>query len=201
MGGIVKTSSDAGALSRRDSHIRLIESTTRPEPEPSRDHLAQPRPTPRRMPAIYLSHGAPPLADDTLLDPRAGRLVGRPAEAARHPGHLRALGGGAAHHRRDHHGPAGLRLLGVPRALLPGDVRRSRRAGPRRAGPQAAGRARARHPRRPASRAGPRRLRPAGRDVPGRRHPDAADLHADARPASGSSRSGAGWRRCATRAC
>ena len=140
---------------------------------------------PARMPAVYLSHGAPPLADDAPLDPRARRLVGRAC-----PGRARSWSISAHWEEAPltigatTTVPAGLRLLGLSRALLPGDVRRARCARAGRAGAQAARRTRHRHARGAAPWARPRRLRPARRDVPGGRHPDPADLDADARPAT-----------------
>ena len=67
-----------------------------------------------RMPALYLSHGAPPLADDApwtreLADWSAGL-----PPTQRHPDDLGALGGGAAHDRGHDAGSPGLRLLGLP---------------------------------------------------------------------------------------
>ena len=69
------------------------------------------------MPALYLSHGAPPLADDPVW---TGQLAAWSTDLPRRgdPHGLRPLGGGAADARRHDRGAAGLRLLGLPRALL-----------------------------------------------------------------------------------
>ena len=90
-------------------------------------HLAGPDaghvPRPRRAAA-----GRRPALDDA-----AGGLGRGAAQADRDPRGLRALGGGAADDRRDRRRrAAGLRLLGLPRALLPGDLPGPRRARPGR---------------------------------------------------------------------
>ena len=72
------------------------------------------------MPALYLSHGAPPLADDPALDRRARRLERRPAPAGVDPGGVRALGVRAADRRRHRHRAADLRLRRLRAALLRG---------------------------------------------------------------------------------
>ena len=86
-----------------------------------------------RLPVLYLSHGAPPLADDPQWTRELADWASVTAAATSDPRGLRALGGGSAHARRDHDGSARLRLLGIPRAVLPGDLPRARRPRTRRA--------------------------------------------------------------------
>ena len=61
---------------------------------------------PGQMPVLYLSHGAPPLADDPLWPGRAGGVVRRTAAPQGDPDGLGALGGGPADPRRDRDGAA-----------------------------------------------------------------------------------------------
>ncbi len=101
-----------------------------------------PEPATTPMPVIYLSHGAPPLADDTewtgqlaawsadLPKPAAILVVSAHWEEA-------PLTLGATDDRA-----SGVRLLGLPGALLPGPVRRTGRPRPGRQGPQACSRRR-----------------------------------------------------------
>ena len=136
------------------------------------------------QPVLYLSHGAPPLADDPCgrASSRSGPAAAR--QAGQHPRRLRPLGGGPAgavvHDRR----AALLRLLGLPAEVL---RRHLCGAGRRRAcRPGGGDRGRARPAGAPGRepRAGPRRLRAARRDVPRRRRARPPDVDAHPRPAS-----------------
>ena len=49
------------------------------------------------LPSIYLSHGAPPVFDDTPLDEPAVRVVTHPAQAERDPRDQRPLGISTSH--------------------------------------------------------------------------------------------------------
>lgn len=141
------------------------------------DHLgrgrrsdARPVPRPRR----------PAAGGRRALDLAAGRVGEGPAHAGVDPDGLGPLGVGApdgwgdARRRAPH-----LRLLRVPRALLPHDLPVAGRAGARGAGrrPDAGHR-----DRRPAARPrpGPRRVRAPSRDVSEGRRPRAPDVDADA---------------------
>ena len=85
---------------------------------------------PGRLPAVYLGHGAPTLIDDATWPAElAAWAAGLPA-AQVDPGRQRALAVGAAHARRHRPGAARLRLLRLPRALLPDPLRLPRRARP-----------------------------------------------------------------------
>ena len=69
--------------------------------------------TTERMPAIYLSHGAPPLADDALWTRQLAdwsRELPKPKSVLMVSAHWEV---GAARARRDQHGAAHLRLLGL----------------------------------------------------------------------------------------
>ena len=137
-----------------------------------------------RAPVVYLSHGAPPLADDAAVDRRARGLVRRPAAAQRDPRRVGALGArpdrGLGHHWRR---PPALRLLGLPAALLRGDLRRPRRPRARPVGGRAAVRRRRDPAPGPHPRARPRCLRAAEGDVPRGRRAGGAAVDADPRPA------------------
>ena len=158
--------------------------------------------TTSRPPVIYLSHGAPPLADDRDVDRRAGSVVDRPAAAERDPGHLGPLGGGAAHrwvrpprcrcvydfwgfpqryYEVTYDAPGAPELAGQVRKLL--------------SSPQ--------HPCTTHRAAGSTTVPTcrSGRDVPRGRRADAADLDADPGPATAVRDRPSAWRRCATRAC
>ena len=97
------------------------------------------------------------------------------------PHRQRPLADRADGDRRHDHGPAGLRLLRLPAALLPVRVPLPRRARAGRDGQVADARQRA-HPRPPDPWPRPRRLGAAARDVPGRGHPRAPDVDARPRP-------------------
>ena len=136
------------------------------------------------MPALYLSHGAPPLVDDELWVsqlaawaadlpvPSAILVVSAHWEAA-----PLTIGSTTVET------PLTYDFWGFPRALLRRHLRRAGRACPGRDGRSADARRRTRRPRsRPQAR--PRRVRPADRHVSRRRHPGAADIDADAGPAA-----------------
>ena len=89
--------------------------------------------TAARQPVLYLSHGAPPLADDPVWTRQLSDWSATVRQAGQHPHGLGPLGGGpprAQLHLGPH--PAGLRLLGLPPEVLRGDVCRPGRAGARR---------------------------------------------------------------------
>ena len=81
--------------------------------------------TSTRQPVLYLSHGAPPLADDPVWTRQLADWSARFGQPLEHPHGLGALGGGAAGAER-HLGPgaAGLRLLGLPAEVLRGHLLR-----------------------------------------------------------------------------
>ena len=138
------------------------------------------------MPVIYLSHGAPPLADDPEWSEQlAGWSADLPKPSV-DPGRLRPLGGGAAHGGRHDAGAAGLRLLGLPRSAT---TRSPTRLPVRRSWPPtyAAAAHRAGHAgaRGPEPRSRPRRLRATGGDVSGRRR--ARPCRSPCRPSTRSS--------------
>ncbi len=155
--------------------------------------------TQERMPALYLSHGAPPLADDPvwpgelaawsagLPRPKAILVVSAHWEEA--PLALGATetvplvydfwGFPEHYYRVTYPAPGAPELAESVRKLL---------------------RAPAPRPGRPRPGPGPRRLRAARRDVPGRRHPRPPGVHAHPGPREADGdrpRS----RRCGTRAC
>ena len=139
--------------------------------------------TETRQPVLYLSHGAPPLADDP---PWTGELAAWSADLPRPQGSSWSPRTGRRRRspsRPRRRCPLTLRLLGLPAALLPGDLRRPRRARARRRVAKLLRRRRPARSTRTSRGARPRRLRAAGGDVPGRRRPGAADVDADARPA------------------
>ena len=134
-----------------------------------------------RMPALYLSHGAPPLADDPLWP---GQLAAWSAELPR-PTAILVV---SAHWEEapltigaTTPVPLIYDFWGFPEHYYQRHLSRARRS---RAGGQGA-RSCSRHPgaRRAGARSRPRRLRAVGGDVPGRRRAGPADLHAHARSA------------------
>ena len=155
-----------------------------------------------RQPVLYLSHGAPPLADDArwtaelaswstdLPRPSSILIVSAHWELAP-DGRLGDLG------RR----PAPLRLLGLPPALLRGDLRRAGRPRAGALGRRAAVRRRRDAAPGPVPRARPRCLRAAQGDVPRGRRPGAPAVDADAGPAAAVRARASGSPRCATRTC
>ena len=81
-----------------------------------------PHPDSVRMPVIYLSHGAPPLADDELWTAQLADWAARlplPRGILMISAHWESAPVALS---RDADRPAGPRLLGLPRALLPGAV-------------------------------------------------------------------------------
>ena len=79
------------------------------------------------MPVLYLSHGAPPLADDPTWTAELAAWAERCRGRSRSWWSPRT-GRPPADRRRDREGPADLRLRRLPAALLRGHVRRARRA-------------------------------------------------------------------------
>src|SRR5262245_45333175 len=97
-----------------------------------------------RAPALDLRRPRRPDAGARPRARRAAAALGRAARpAARDPGRLGALGGGAAHARRDRAARADLRLLGLPGPAVPGALPGTGRALAGRAPRRAAGRSRA----------------------------------------------------------
>ena len=127
-----------------DEELRGQAPDHEPVPDDAAEHvtrLAAAAIAPGRMPALYLGHGAPPLVDDPLwvvqLEAWA-RALPRPAailvvSAHWEPAPLTIAATIDA-------APAGLRLLRVPRALLPRHLPAARRARPGRPDPRPAGR-------------------------------------------------------------
>src|SRR5918995_1732177 len=149
----------------------------------------------RRRPDVQHRHADPaarPLPEPRCpaarrrrdVDLRALPVVGltEPPQLGAH--RLRALGARPDRRVRHDRGRAAvLRLLGLPAALLRGDVRRSRRAGARTIGRRTALRGGRDPAPGPGTRARPRGLRAAQGDVPGGRRPRAPAVDADPRPA------------------